>query len=143
VLEIDDIMIEIQDLLIEKYGISDELTSDLIKFQRRTIVGYWEQEDVEINHNLPEVMSGIMLMHPLQRTIDKDLRKEKIILKSNQKQVGSFNKLIRKVDISDIKDYDSWIHSRIHEGRNLRASVNYYNEVLECRSVDDRPYIKR
>jgi putative methyltransferase len=131
VIELENIMADIFYLLTSKYNVPEELAKDLIEFQKRTIVGFNIQKDVEINHNLPEVMSAIMRMHPLQHQINVSLRKEKTVLKSNQKEVGSFNKMLRKVDISNIKDYNTWINSKIHSGVNLRTSVNYYNEVLE------------
>lgn len=131
VLDIDNIMKDLFHLLVGRYNITEELAADLIAFQKRTIVGFWPQEDININYNIPEVMSAILRMHPLQKEINVELIRKKVVLKSNQKEVGAFNKMLRKVDISNINDYDSWINSRLQSGVNLRTSVNYYNEILE------------
>ena len=131
VLDLNNVMDDMFKLLVEKYNVPVDLAENLIKFQKRSIVGYWKQEDVEIDYNLTEIMKAIMAMHPSDKFIDIELKKEKTMIRSNQTHVGAFNKLLRKVDVSNIKDYDTWIRSKIHEGRSLRTTVNYYNEILE------------
>lgn len=129
--DIDALMQDLLEHLVFEYDIPLDLAKDLITFQRRTMVGPWPQNEEWIEYNLPQIMSEIMHMHPLQKEIKTALKKNTTRLFSNQKKVGTFNKMLRGVDITDINDLGSWVKSPIHAAHNLRTSVNYYHEILE------------
>jgi putative methyltransferase len=129
--DVEELMQDLLEHLVFEYGIEPSLAKDLITFQHRTIVGPWEQTEANINYNLPQIMSEIMHMHPLQKEIKTDLVRTPTRLFSNQTKVGNFNKRLRGIDITDINDMGSWVKSSIHAAHSLRTSVNYYHEILQ------------
>jgi hypothetical protein len=116
--------------MLINFGLSIQLAENLVKFQRRTIVAPWKQEDVVIDFNLDEISRHIMRMPPNEYNSLLPLKHKKTVLSSNQQSVGEFNNSPLKYDISTISTFQDWITSDIHNGQNVRTPFNYYNEVL-------------
>ena len=124
---LDIIMENVADAVSLLTDLKYEAVLDLIETQKRTIVGWWEQEDVSVEYNFIESFKNLSALPPNTKPADWELRKTKYVLRSNQNYIGDQ----LKVDISNIHDFKSWLYSPIHKGENIRNKLNHYEEVLK------------
>lgn len=124
---LDIIMENVADVVSLLTDLKYEAVLDLIETQKRTIVGWWEQEDVSVEYNFIESFKNLSALPPNTKPADWELRKTKYVLRSNQNYIGDQ----LKVDISNIHDFKSWLYSPIHKGENIRNKLNHYEEVLK------------
>ena len=128
-LNMDAIMDNVKSVVASLTDLDSDQIDDLISTQKRTIVGWWKQEDVTVNHNFIEAFANVNQLPPNTKPKEWELKQEKTILSSNQDFIGDQ----LPIRISEIDSFDSWLYSPIHRGENIRNKMNHYQEIFNDR----------
>lgn len=125
-LNLDDTMGALKSVIGKLTNYGDSPINDLVATQRRTIVGWWEQEDVVVDHNFIDSFANINKLPPNTEPAEWSLEKGTKVLRSSQGKIGSQ----LPVYIYEIKTFDDWLHSPIHRNFSIRSGMNYYEELF-------------
>ena len=128
-INIDVIISELICVITKLTNLSFEQASDLALTQKRTIVGWWGQSDIETQYNFIDAFKNLNGLPPNTDPMPWELKKEKRIISSNQSYVGD---QIR-ASIEKIHNFESWFHSDIHKKENIRNKMNHYTEIFDER----------
>ena len=128
-LKLDLVMEDVKCVVSNVTELEKDQIDDLILTQKRTIVGWWKQENVTVNYNFIDAFRNINQLPPNTKPADWSLQKVGITLKSNQSIIGDQ----LPIDISGIHSFDDWLYSPIHRSENIRNKMNHYMEIFNER----------
>jgi len=121
------IVLDCEDSVVELTDMDREQASELVKAQYRTIVGWWPQHPTKIKYNFIEAFANLQGLPPNTDPKPWKINISNHIVSTNQSTIGDQ----KKIDITHIKDFDSWFNSPIHKGENVRNGMNHYQEIFD------------
>jgi len=107
--------------------IDNEILEDLILLQKRVLIGWWSQEPIQLKYNLIDFFKKTLTLSPNKKLTDFEIVKKQQIIDNKQTNVGLYS----HINISMIKDKETWLNSNLLRNSNMRHKINYYAEIFE------------
>ena len=106
--------------------IENEILEDLILIQKRVLVGWWPQDNIELKYNLIDFFKKVLILPPNKTLLDFKIITEQQIINMKQLNVGLYS----HINIEKIKDKETWLNSNLLRNSNMRHKVNYYAGIF-------------
>lgn len=115
-------------MLIDQFQIDSNVAAELVRYQARSVVGWWPRTVEVIQYDFSRFFSEIWSMPPTTHThVSLQPIPMTIEIPTGKSHVGLHN----HIRVDNIRSWDDWMTSGLNRPANVRHRTFYYPEIME------------